>query len=81
LDETIIEEIRMPIFEFICTECGAPFEDLVRSARAIDEVICPSCGSDQVKKQISTFASRVNGGASSNLYSRVSTPSCSTGSV
>lgn len=81
MDKTIIEEIRMPIFEFICAECGTPFEDLVRSAGAIGEVLCPACGSDQVKKQISTFASRVSGGAPSASISRVSAPSCSTGSL
>ncbi len=29
----------MPIFEFECKECGKPFEELVRSANAIDEVV------------------------------------------
>jgi len=49
----------MPIFEFVCQECGTPFEELVRSATAVDEVACPFCESDQVAKQISTFASKV----------------------
>ena len=47
----------MPIFEFVCQECGSPFEELVRSATAVDEVACPFCESEQVAKQISTFAS------------------------
>ena len=68
----------MPIFEFRCSECGASFEELVRSASATGEVLCPSCGSEQVVKQISTFASRISGGTSSS-YS-ASTASCS-GSV
>ena len=46
----------MPIFEFVCQDCGTPFEELVRSASATDEVVCPYCASNQVAKQISTFA-------------------------
>lgn len=69
----------MPIFEFICQECGTPFEELVRSSTAIDDVVCPFCESDQVAKQISTFASRVVGGSSG--YSNAAAASCSTGSL
>ena len=70
----------MPIFEFICNECGHPFEELVRSATAIDEVVCPRCEARQVTKRISTFASKVSG--SSLSFSNYSAaPSCSSGSV
>ena len=69
----------MPIFEFVCQECGSPFEELVRSATAVDEVACPFCESDKVAKQISTFASKVNGTSSS--YSSAATASCSSGSL
>ena len=69
----------MPIFEFVCQECEAPFEELVRSAISVDEVACPFCESDQVAKQISTFASKVNGTSSS--YANVPAASCSTGSL
>jgi putative FmdB family regulatory protein len=70
----------MPIFEFVCTECGAPFEELVRSANYTEEVLCPSCGGDQVKKQISTFAARVTGGGTARSFSSAAS-SCNTGSV
>lgn len=70
----------MPIFEFVCDDCEKPFEELVRSASAVDTVACPSCGSGQVKKKISTFASKVAGGSSFNFNSG-SASSCSTGSV
>ena len=69
----------MPIFEFVCQECGSPFEELVRSATAVDEVACPFCESEQVAKQISTFASKINGTSSS--YSSASSASCSSGSL
>ena len=70
----------MPLFEFICEECGVIFEELVRSANTISGVICPDCQSDQVKKKISTFASKVAGGGSS-FASSASATSCSPGSV
>ncbi len=69
----------MPIFEFVCQECGTPFEELVRVATAVDDVACPFCESDQVAKQISTFASKVNGTSSS--YSNAAAAACSTGSL
>lgn len=71
----------MPIFEFICQECGTPFEELLRSADVIAEVRCPECGSKQVKKQISTFASRVAGGGFASSGSSYNSSACTTGSV
>ena len=69
----------MPIFEFKCTECGHPFEELVFSAGAIDQVSCPACESAEVEKQISTFASKIAGG--SNFAASASAAACSTGST
>ena len=71
----------MPIFEFVCRECGAPFEELLRSSNSPEDVICPACGSDQVQKQISTFASRVAGGGSTRSASSASGSYCGSGSV
>ncbi|OQY93028.1 MAG: hypothetical protein B6D39_03850 [Anaerolineae bacterium UTCFX2] len=62
----------MPLFEFVCSECGQPFEELVRSSNAISEVSCPECGSPKVSKKISTFASRLSGGVSSSGFSAAS---------
>lgn len=70
----------MPIFEFVCNNCKEPFEELVFNASAVGGVVCPSCGSKEVAKQISTFASRVAGGSSFSLGSG-SAAACSTGSV
>lgn len=67
----------MPIFEFMCTDCNEPFEELVRSANAIEGVDCPSCGSTHVKKMISTFASKVAGSGTSSYTS--SADSCAPG--
>ena len=70
----------MPIFEFVCDECGASFEELVRSATTLEGVLCPSCGSEQVKKQVSTFAARVTGGSPTRGFSSAPS-SCNSGSV
>jgi putative FmdB family regulatory protein len=43
----------MPIFEFICAECGENFETLVLSGEANE---CPKCGNKNVIKQLSNFA-------------------------
>jgi putative FmdB family regulatory protein len=69
----------MPIFEFVCEQCNMPFEELVRSSSSVEEVVCPKCSSPQVKRKISTFASKISGGSSFSMSSAAS--SCSTGST
>ena len=70
----------MPIFEFICNNCEQPFEELV-FGNNIEDVLCPSCGGDQVRKKMSTFASKIGGDGASLSLSASSAASCSTGSV
>lgn len=51
----------MPMFEFVCRDCGERFEEL-RSAR--DEgpaTECPACGSTSVLKLLSAFATSPSG--------------------
>ncbi len=43
----------MPLFEYICRECGKAFEKIV-SLKA--KVTCPDCGTEAVDKQLSAFA-------------------------
>lgn len=70
----------MPIFEFECKECNENFEELVLSGSAVQKVTCPECGGIQVRKKISTFASRGNSGSSLS-FSGASSSSCNTGST
>jgi putative FmdB family regulatory protein len=44
----------MPIYEYLCKECGRPFEKIV--PRYDSEVDCPHCHSANVEKQLSVFA-------------------------
>jgi len=53
----------MPLFDFVCTQCGTHFERLIRtSGQSAQAVICPVCKSQETKKQLATFA--VTGGSS-----------------
>ncbi|MGH7941228.1 MAG: FmdB family zinc ribbon protein [Limisphaerales bacterium] len=50
----------MPIYEFHCEKCGKGSEILVRSADW-KGVECPHCGSKELAKKFSTFASAGSG--------------------
>ena len=67
----------MPLYEFICSECEQGFEELVRNHEAAGQVNCPVCGSRQVRRKVSTFATRSTG--SPSLSSRSASPGCAPG--
>jgi putative FmdB family regulatory protein len=52
----------MPIFEYLCKDCGHTFEKIV--PRYDSTVDCSHCHSAKVEKQLSVFA--VAGGSSSS---------------
>ena len=68
----------MPIYEFVCKKCSNNFEELVLSSSQINEVTCPVCGSGQVKKKMSTFASKAAEGGSSFAFNSSAASSCTT---
>ncbi len=45
----------MPIYEFICKDCGNEFELLFKT-QSIDEVSCQKCNSKRVEKKLSVFS-------------------------
>ena len=49
----------MPIFEYLCKECGSEFETLVKNADS--KVECPKCGKAKVERKLSVFAASVAG--------------------
>ena len=65
----------MPIYEYECTDCGEPFEELVLSISKEVEVNCPTCESDSVKKKISLFGTTApsNGASFSSAACTTST--------
>jgi len=59
----------MPIFEYVCQDCGNKFEKLMR--RDQDPGACPSCGQSHLKTEFSTFAAHANGSPKASEF-----PSC-----
>ena len=45
----------MPIYEYRCEDCGTKFEKLVRTSDT-NGLACPSCGTEHLKQELSTFA-------------------------
>jgi putative FmdB family regulatory protein len=69
----------MPIFEYLCDDCGTKFEKLVRRSGGVaEQVLCPSCGRDHLQEQYSTFAAHASGTAKSGS-SDAAMPSCPSG--
>jgi putative FmdB family regulatory protein len=50
----------MPIYEYVCGDCGQEFELLVRGS---EKLSCPSCGKSKLNKQLSVPAAHMAGGA------------------
>jgi putative FmdB family regulatory protein len=50
----------MPIYEYRCEPCNKQFETFVMTSS--EPVACPTCQNAEVKKLMSTFASKVPGG-------------------
>jgi putative FmdB family regulatory protein len=65
----------VPIFEYLCEDCGSKFEKLVRGSQG---VTCPSCGQEHLQQQFSTFSARANGAAQAGSASDAM-PSCPSG--
>ncbi len=55
----------MPIYEYICKECGKHFELLTTSSSDSRPVSCPQCQGLDVRKAISAASFRMSGGSSS----------------
>jgi putative FmdB family regulatory protein len=47
----------MPLYEFTCEKCGATFEELVGAGLEGLGLTCPECGSEEIEKLVSRFAS------------------------
>jgi putative FmdB family regulatory protein len=63
----------MPIYEYLCDDCGTQFEKLLRSSQNTADVACPSCGEPHVTQRLSTFAVPANGSSKDDM------PSCPSG--
>jgi putative FmdB family regulatory protein len=61
----------MPIYEYRCEGCEHRFETLVRGA---ETPVCPTCGSQALARELSTFAVSTGGG--STAYRAASPSPC-----
>jgi putative FmdB family regulatory protein len=62
----------MPIFGFVCDECGENFEELIFRISTIDDVSCPGCGAEKVQRQLSRVAAPASSGGSLPSFSGAS---------
>jgi putative FmdB family regulatory protein len=49
----------MPLYEYLCRDCGQAFERYVRAWG--DAVVCPACAGGSVEKKVSRFALAASG--------------------
>ena len=45
----------MPIYEYLCQECGGRFQRLVHGFSAPSDLHCPRCDTQNVRKAVSRF--------------------------
>lgn len=58
----------MPLYEYVCYQCGNSFELLRRIADDDKGVRCPSCASDKIERVLSSFSSGRCGRSSSGGF-------------
>ena len=59
----------MPMFEYVCRACGERFEEIRSRDPEQPAAVCPTCGSEQVVKLFSSFASPSAGSSSGSAGS------------
>lgn len=61
----------MPLYGFVCQECGEKFEELILGGASTDDVRCPKCNAKKVERQLSLVAamSRSDSSSASSLGS------------
>jgi putative FmdB family regulatory protein len=64
----------MPIYEYVCEDCGTKFEKLVLRASGQGELACPSCGKSRLAQQLSTFSAHAGSSPSQSAM-----PQCPSG--
>ncbi len=69
----------MPLYEYLCRDCGERFEVLQRMGEGAEGLACPKCDRSEIEKQFSTFASASSGNGSSREASGCGAPACGTG--
>ncbi len=66
----------MPIYTYICEDCGMKFDILVGINQEKIDAVCPGCGSSSVEKRFSVFG--ISGSEKGSWCSSCSGGDCST---
>lgn len=69
----------MPLYEYLCVDCGHRFEFLQSIGVGAEGLSCPRCGDRKLEKQFSTFAGKSKTGAGGR-GDNLSTGGCGAGS-
>ena len=65
----------MPIYSYVCSDCGEEFDLLVGVGSGKEELKCKKCDGKNIKKVFATFSTRNSGDSTSSS----SGSSCPTG--
>ena len=68
----------MPIYEYVCDDCGEHYERIVMNQKTA--VTCPKCESGKHTIQLSVFAAHGNGKSNGASFSSGTKPGPSSGS-
>jgi len=66
----------MPIYAYVCKDCGHNFDLLVGVTSEKVELKCPKCGSKDIERKFASFGIKVSSGSKD---SGSSYPTCPTG--
>ncbi len=64
----------MPIYEYVCDECGERYERIVMNGKT--KITCPKCSSAKNTIQLSVFAAPAGGSKASSSISESSGGGC-----
>jgi putative FmdB family regulatory protein len=70
----INQESTMPLYEYVCPDCGQEFEKRMSFSQASETPACPNCNGTNTRKKISLFSSSGSSGSS------LGSSSCGSGS-
>ena len=59
----LLEEISMPIYEYICQDCQKEYELLRSFSEADAPLACEQCGGEHVKRKLSVCYAQADGHA------------------
>lgn len=67
----------MPIYSYVCKDCGEKFDLFIRIGGKDDELICKKCSSKNIQKSFSSFGVRSSSNKDGGSDSSCPTGTCS----